>query len=343
MTLPAQATLLRHEGDKTWLELTIREGRNQQIRRMGEATHFPVMRLARTSFAGITSEALRPGAWRALTRDELVALKKEYGVPKRIPAPIDDAAGLGPGRRARRQPAHERGPSDRARREQWRAPGAERPPRGGEPGDASSGDEHTAERRHPSRRAEGQRPRERSTDGARAGARPSSRAGAARDAGDVSRERTSGGEGRRGRGKDARPVPERSGERVASRGDTRSRERGAGGGGREREERGARGSFAGESSPRYGGGSPGRRPYDVREDWGGGAGRGRTGSDREAAGDAFRGAPRRGASDSAGGDRDNTRPRGELGGRGGASRTTGTGGGIGATRDDDYRMRRRRR
>jgi 23S rRNA pseudouridine2605 synthase len=50
MTLPAHARLLRHEGDKTWIELTLREGRNQQIRRMGEATGWPVMRLARMSF-----------------------------------------------------------------------------------------------------------------------------------------------------------------------------------------------------------------------------------------------------------------------------------------------------
>src|SRR6476620_7678958 len=31
MTLPADVNLIRHENDKTWLELTIREGRNQQI------------------------------------------------------------------------------------------------------------------------------------------------------------------------------------------------------------------------------------------------------------------------------------------------------------------------
>src|SRR5262249_49169049 len=42
ITLAAEAKVLRHEGDKAWFELTIREGRNQQIRRMGEATHFPV-------------------------------------------------------------------------------------------------------------------------------------------------------------------------------------------------------------------------------------------------------------------------------------------------------------
>jgi 23S rRNA pseudouridine2605 synthase len=83
-TLPADVRLIRHEEDKTWFEITIREGRNQQIRRMGEATGFPVMRLARVSFAGITHEGLRPGDWRSLTVEELEDLRKQYGVPKRI-------------------------------------------------------------------------------------------------------------------------------------------------------------------------------------------------------------------------------------------------------------------
>jgi 23S rRNA pseudouridine2605 synthase len=82
-TLPAKVKLLRFEGDKTWLELTITEGRNQQVRRMGEATGFRVMRLARVSFAGIGAEGLRPGDWRYLTAEELASLKKQFGVPKR--------------------------------------------------------------------------------------------------------------------------------------------------------------------------------------------------------------------------------------------------------------------
>ncbi len=86
-TGPAKVKLLRYEGDKTWLELTITEGRNQQVRRMGDATRFRVMRLARTSFAGITSEGLPPGRWRYLTVDELTALKKDHGVPRRIVSP----------------------------------------------------------------------------------------------------------------------------------------------------------------------------------------------------------------------------------------------------------------
>jgi 23S rRNA pseudouridine2605 synthase len=93
VTKPAQVKLIRHdepeEGgrpdkSKTWIEVTITEGRNQQIRRMGEATGFRVMRLARTSFAGITHEDLRPGQWRILTKDELYTLKQTYGVPKVI-------------------------------------------------------------------------------------------------------------------------------------------------------------------------------------------------------------------------------------------------------------------
>lgn len=84
-TLPARVHFLRHEEDKTWFEITIREGRNQQLRRMGEATRFFVMRLSRVSFAGITHDDLRPGEIRHLTKDELRKLKEEYGIPKRVP------------------------------------------------------------------------------------------------------------------------------------------------------------------------------------------------------------------------------------------------------------------
>lgn len=85
MTAPCEVLLLRHEHGKTWIEVTLYEGRNQQIRRMGEATGFPVMRLARLSFAEISTEGVRPGDFRPLTADELRALKASYGVPKRIP------------------------------------------------------------------------------------------------------------------------------------------------------------------------------------------------------------------------------------------------------------------
>jgi 23S rRNA pseudouridine2605 synthase len=100
-TLPAKVSLIRHEDGKTWLELTIKEGRNQQIRRMGEATGFPVMRLARTTFAGVTSEGIRPGTWRPLTNAELMTLRKEYGVPKVMPVPLETGRDAAPARRRR--------------------------------------------------------------------------------------------------------------------------------------------------------------------------------------------------------------------------------------------------
>lgn len=105
-TLPAKVKLLRHEGDKTWMELTITEGRNQQVRRMGDATGFRVMRLARTSFAGIVAEGLAPGQWRYLTADELAALKKQYGVPKRVVSPPQPTRKVGskPGPKPARKP-----------------------------------------------------------------------------------------------------------------------------------------------------------------------------------------------------------------------------------------------
>ncbi len=116
-TLPAKVKLLRHEdNDKSWLEVTLREGRNQQIRRMGEATGFTVMRLARINFAGITHDRLRPGQWRALTVDELKKLKKAYGVPNRIRPPRDlserrakTPQNQGPGKRSHRSKSPERG------------------------------------------------------------------------------------------------------------------------------------------------------------------------------------------------------------------------------------------
>ncbi len=111
-TQPAEAKTLRFEGDKTWFELTIKEGRNQQIRRMGEATGFPVMRLARLAFAQITAEGLRPGEWRHMTRDELVQLKKTYGVPRSIASPPEQSHA--PARRTRGM--SDRRPSGDARR-----------------------------------------------------------------------------------------------------------------------------------------------------------------------------------------------------------------------------------
>lgn len=48
----------------TWIRLSIREGRNRQVRRMTAAVGHPTLRLIRYSIGAITLDGLVPGAWR---------------------------------------------------------------------------------------------------------------------------------------------------------------------------------------------------------------------------------------------------------------------------------------
>ncbi len=50
----------------TWLQLTIREGRNRQVRRMTAAVGYPTLRLVRWSIGDWTLEGLAPGEWRSI-------------------------------------------------------------------------------------------------------------------------------------------------------------------------------------------------------------------------------------------------------------------------------------
>ncbi len=60
-----------------WLELTIEEGRNRQIRRMTAAVGLPTLRLVRARVGPLTLEGLAPGAHRALPAAAAAALKTE--------------------------------------------------------------------------------------------------------------------------------------------------------------------------------------------------------------------------------------------------------------------------
>jgi 23S rRNA pseudouridine2457 synthase len=57
-----------------WLRLTLREGRNRQVRRMTAAVGHPTLRLVRVAIGPITLDGLAPGAWRDLTAEERAAL-----------------------------------------------------------------------------------------------------------------------------------------------------------------------------------------------------------------------------------------------------------------------------
>lgn len=59
----------------TWLEVRLSEGRNRQIRRRMEAEGHPVELLIRTMFGPIALGDLAPGSCRALSADELRALR----------------------------------------------------------------------------------------------------------------------------------------------------------------------------------------------------------------------------------------------------------------------------
>jgi len=50
----------------SWLELTLREGRNRQVRRMTAAVGFPTLRLVRVRIGAYALDGLAPGAWRVL-------------------------------------------------------------------------------------------------------------------------------------------------------------------------------------------------------------------------------------------------------------------------------------
>ncbi|MBD2460057.1 rRNA large subunit pseudouridine synthase E [Oscillatoria sp. FACHB-1407] len=61
-----------------WLEMTLTEGRNRQIRRMTAAVGFPTLRLVRVAIAHLRLDGLKPGQWRELSSDDLELLKAQY-------------------------------------------------------------------------------------------------------------------------------------------------------------------------------------------------------------------------------------------------------------------------
>lgn len=77
MTAPAKInyTTENQKGD-TGISITIREGRNRQIRRMLEAVGHKTLRLKREGFGTLTLGELKSGEWRYLTKQEISELNR---------------------------------------------------------------------------------------------------------------------------------------------------------------------------------------------------------------------------------------------------------------------------
>ena len=75
LTAPAEIYLV----DENFVEITIHEGKNRQIRRMFAAIGCDVKKLRRTRFANLTLDGLKVGKYRFLTAAEINSLKKLAG------------------------------------------------------------------------------------------------------------------------------------------------------------------------------------------------------------------------------------------------------------------------
>lgn len=83
---PAEIKLVEktREAGNSWYEVTLREGRNQQIRRMFDSTGHSVVKLRRVCIGHLTDRGLAPGQYRALTSSEIKRFLQPE--PKRITA-----------------------------------------------------------------------------------------------------------------------------------------------------------------------------------------------------------------------------------------------------------------
>lgn len=70
-TEPAKIKVLTQEKNRVVLEISIKEGRNRQIRKMCEFVGLEVARLKRISIGGLKLGMLQPGKWRELSKDEV--------------------------------------------------------------------------------------------------------------------------------------------------------------------------------------------------------------------------------------------------------------------------------
>jgi 23S rRNA pseudouridine2605 synthase len=80
VSAPAQVRIVDAAERKTWLEITLAEGKNRQVRRMCEAVGLPVEKLSRIAFGPLKLRKLETGAVRPLTEGEVRKLRRIVGL-----------------------------------------------------------------------------------------------------------------------------------------------------------------------------------------------------------------------------------------------------------------------
>jgi pseudouridine synthase len=77
VTLPARVRMIKRTAQSSRFEISIREGRNRQIRRMCSQLGYPVEHLVRVAIGALQLRLMQPGEWRRLTAEELKALRSK--------------------------------------------------------------------------------------------------------------------------------------------------------------------------------------------------------------------------------------------------------------------------
>jgi len=94
--------------NNAWVELTLHEGKQHEVKRLLEAVGHPVSKLRRVAFGPVTTKGLEPGEFRSLTPAEIAGLRKGEGgrapamrrVPRRRKHPATTARPAAPTRGA---------------------------------------------------------------------------------------------------------------------------------------------------------------------------------------------------------------------------------------------------
>ena len=83
-TAPAKIKLLDETSTNSWFEISLHQGRNQQIRRMFDLIGYSVVKLRRVRIGFLVDEKLKPGYWRLLSEVEVKRLTKPQDRQKSV-------------------------------------------------------------------------------------------------------------------------------------------------------------------------------------------------------------------------------------------------------------------